>query len=235
MRHAILSLGALAGGLALGAGAAGAASPVQGSISGPVVSVKGTTFTVTTSLSPSGKSAVTVVSSTRITAQAAGTSKNVKKGLCVTALGTKDKKGVVTAQRVTLRAPVKGSCTGGFAGRGGRGGGTPPANRQRPPGSGGGNGFRGNANFAFATGTVSVVKGTTVTVKGTTGTTTVVLAKKTQIDRTLTVGAKAIKLKLCAFVYGTSSDKGLTVKAQSVALSKPGANGCNARFRGNGP
>ena len=38
--------------------AASAASPVQGSLFGPVVSVKGTTFTITTTLSPSGKSLV---------------------------------------------------------------------------------------------------------------------------------------------------------------------------------
>jgi len=49
---------ALAALFALLPAAATAATPVQGSVSGPVVSVKGSTFTITTSLSPTGKSLV---------------------------------------------------------------------------------------------------------------------------------------------------------------------------------
>ena len=48
--------------------AASAAAPVQGSLFGPVVSVKGTTFTITTTLSPSGKSLVSA-GSAKITEQ----------------------------------------------------------------------------------------------------------------------------------------------------------------------
>ena len=37
---------------------------------------------------------------------------------------------------------------------------------------------------------------------------------------------KAIKLKSCAFVNGTSTDKGVTVTAQSVRLSQPRNGSC---------
>jgi Domain of unknown function (DUF5666) len=248
MKRSILVPVALVGALAIGGGTAGAASPVQGSISGPVTAVSGKTFTVKTPANlgvPKNTSKVTVVSSTVITEQGSGTRASIKKGLCVTAIGAKSKKGVVTAQRVTLRAAVKGSCTNAAFGRGGGAGRRPPTgtnpNRppggtgtgtgQRPPGSGG---FGRNANFGFASGTVTAVKGSTVSVKGQTGTTSFVLAKTTQIDQTLTVTAKAIKAKLCVFVNGTSPDKGATVTAQSIALTKPTSGGCFAGFRGRG-
>ena len=242
MRKTALVSAALVGALAVG-GAATAATPVQGSISGSVTAVKGTTFTVQTPANlgvPKNRSQVSVASSTVITEQAAGKPSSIKKGLCATAIGTKNKKGVVTAQRVTLSAAVKGSCAGGFFGRGG-GGGRPPTGTTptRPPGSGGngqrppgGGGFGSNANFGFASGTVTAVKGSTVSVKGTTGTTTFVLAKTTQIDQTLEVGVSAVKVKLCVFVNGTSADKGATVKATSIALTQPTANGCFGGFGG---
>src|SRR5579863_3188883 len=97
--------------------AASAASPVQGSLFGPVVSVKGTTFTITTSLSPSGKSLVSA-GSAKITEQAAAPKSSLKVGACVMATGARNAKGVVAATRITISQPVKGSCTNGFA-RGG--------------------------------------------------------------------------------------------------------------------
>ena len=51
---------AAAAALALLPAAATAATPVQGSVFGPIVSVQGTTFALTTSLSPSGRSTVAV-------------------------------------------------------------------------------------------------------------------------------------------------------------------------------
>ena len=66
-------------------GVAAAASPVSGSISGPVVSVKGSTFTVTTSLSPTGKSTVSLGKSAVITAQETLTQSALKTGLCAMA------------------------------------------------------------------------------------------------------------------------------------------------------
>jgi hypothetical protein len=244
MRRTTSTLAALVGLLALGTGIAAGATPVQGSVVGPVTSVKEKTFTITTPASlnvPKNTSKVTVVSSTVITEQKAGTRKSVKKGLCASAFGTRNTKGVVAAQRITLTKPVKGACDLGFGRRGGGtrpgGSGTPPSGGQVPPGGGGGGGggFGQSGNFGFASGTITAVKGSTLTVKGTRGTTTtttkVTLSAKTQVEQTLQVKVSAIKVKLCAFVRGTSTDAGATVKAQSVALSQPTANGCTGGFR----
>jgi hypothetical protein len=218
---ALLAIGAVLA----GATAATAAAPVAGSVAGPVVTIQGKTFTVTTTLSPTGKSKVTVTSKTTITAQAAGTRADVKKGACVVATGTK-KGTAVAATRVSLMSKSGGQCggrPGGGGGTGRPGGGTPPA---------GGGGFTPPANLGFAAGAVSAIKGSTVTVKGQRGTTTVTLSAKTAISKTVSVGASAIKAKLCAFVAGTSADKGVTISAQNVSLSKPSSTGCTPRRRG---
>jgi hypothetical protein len=214
-------------------GSAAAAKPVVGSVSGPVTAVKGTTFKVKTTLSPTGTATISVGSATTITEQVAGTTASVKTGICVMATGQKNAKGVVTAARLSITEPVKGSCTTGFGagrrgnrppGAGGGGGGAPPA------GSGGG-GFGNSANFGFAFGQVTSVKGDSVKVKGTTGTTSVTLAKTTQISQTETVKSSAIAVKSCAFVNGSSTDKGVTVKATDVRLTKPNKGSCTFGFR----
>ena len=215
---------------------ASAAAPVQGSLFGPVVSVKGTTFTITTTLSPSGKSLVSA-GSAKITEQAAAPKSSLKVGACVMATGARNAKGVVAATRITISKPVKGSCTNGFA-RTGRTGGTrppgttPPTGGQRPPG-----GFGGNTNFGFASGSVTKVSGSTLTVKGTSfglskpRTTTVTVSSKTSLTRTISMTAAMITVKTCAFVRGTSTDKGLTVKATSVAITPETKGTCTNGFR----
>ena len=219
-------------------GVAAAATPVSGSISGPVVSVKGSTFTVTTSLSPTGKATVSVGKSAVVTAQETLTRSALKTGLCAMATGQKNSKGVVTAQRISLSTPVKGQCTAGFGRGGTRPGGTytTPGSGQRPPGGGTGGGFGNSANFGFAVGTISSAKGDTLSVKGTLNgkavTTTVTVSSKTQISKTAKVGVSAIAVKDCAFVRGTSADKGVTVTAQNVSITKPTATGCQFGFRG---
>jgi len=215
----------------LSAPAIGATKPVAGSVSGPVVSVKDSTFTLTTSLSPTGRSKVAVGSKTTITEQLAGTLADVKTGMCVTAIGQKAKNGTVTATRVTLTQPVKGQCGGGFGTRPGGGrppGGAPPGGNRtgRPPGGFGG----GGANFGFAFGKVSAAKSSTITVKGRQGSTKVLLSKKTQVGKTEQVGRAAIVPKLCAFVRGTSGDHGVTVTATDISLSKPISGACTGRF-----
>jgi hypothetical protein len=222
------------------AGAA-AAAPVAGSVSGPVISVKGSTFTLTTTLSPTGKSTVSVSKTTVITTQETLARSALATGACVMATGQKNAKGVVAATRITLSAPVKGQCTAGF-GRGSRprGAGTgPPGGGTRPPGTGSGRpggGFGNFANFGFATGKVSALKGSTLTVKGKLGsksvTTTVTVSAKTQIEKTVRVGVSAISAKSCAFVRGTSGDKGVKVDAQDISLSKATSSGCRFGFRG---
>ena len=230
------TLALLGAAVVLAAPATGATKPVAGSVSGPVVSVKGSTFTLTTSLSPTGRSKVAVGSKTTITEQLAGTLADVKTGLCVTAIGQKAKNGTVTATRVTLTQPVKGQCGGGFGtppgggrppGGGSPPGGTPPGgNQSGPPGGFGG----GGANFGFAFGKVSAAKSSTITVKGQQGSTKVLLSKKTQVSKTEQVGRAAIVPKLCAFVRGTSGDRGVTVTATDISLSKPVSGACTGRF-----
>jgi hypothetical protein len=213
-----------------------AASPTQGSLFGPIVSVKGATFTITTSLSPNGKAVVSAASA-KITEQAAAPRTSLKVGACVMATGTRNSKGVVTASRITITQPVKGSCTGGFAGgrRGTRpvrpaGGGT----RTTPPG-----GFAGGSG-GFAFGAVTKISGATLTVKGASfgssasRTTTVTVSSKVSLLHTVTVKASALQTKTCAFVRGTSTDKGKTVKATNVAIT-PETNGkCANGFGGAG-
>lgn len=237
------TLGGAASVLAVGlllVGTAAAATPVSGSLSGPVTAVKGTTFTMTTSLSPTGKAKVTVGKSTTISTQETLARSALKEGVCAMATGQKNKKGVVAAQRISISAPVKGKCTVSFGGRGARpGGGTgaPPGGTGGQPPPGAGNGGSGNfANFGFAFGTISTAKGDTLTVKGKNGTkavtTTVTVSAKTQISKTAQVGMSAIAVKSCVFVRGTSTDKGVTVKAQSIDLSKPTSAGCQFGFPG---
>ena len=204
----------------------------QGSVSGPIVSVKGTTFTVKTSMSPTGKSTVSIGSAT-ITEETTVPRSSLKVGACVTATGTRNNKGIVAATRITISAPVNGKCSGGFGGRGGAPGrtGPPPGGQggsgQRPPG-----GFGGNGNFGIAFGSVTKMTGSTLTVKGSFGqtsrTTTVALSSKTSLLRTIGAKASAIKVNLCAFVRGTSSDKGVTVKATNISLA-PQTNGACTR------
>jgi hypothetical protein len=228
---------------AAAAAAALAVAPVQGSVFGPVVAVKGGTFTITTSLSPSGKSLVTV-GSAKITEQGTAPRSTLKAGACVTAMGTKNSKGVVAAQRISVSAPVKGQCGGGFTGR--RSGpprtgvgpprtGTVPRTgtpRTQPPG-----GFSRGANFGFASGSIVKVSGSTLTVKGRAfgstkaTTTTVTVSSKTALDETRTVKASAINLKMCAFVRGTSPDKGKTVKATDIALTPETKGACTGTRR----
>ena len=207
----------------------------SGSVSGPVTVVKSAAFEITTSLSPTGTSNVAVGSATTITEQAAGTLADLKTGTCVMAVGQKSK-GTVTASRITITQPVNGQCGSGFTGGGGaRPGGLPPrTGSQRPSGSGSQRppgGFGGSANFGFAFGTISAVDGSTLTVKSTQGSTTVTVPAGTQIEKTVDVDMSAIAVGMCAFVRGTSGDKGVTVQAQGVSLTKPSASGCTFGFR----
>lgn len=206
---------------ALGAATVAAAGPVQGSISGPITAVHGSTFTVKTSLSPTGSSKVTVDAKTQLEEQGAGTFSDLVKGTCVTAVGTKHGT-AIAAQRIGIVPSANGRCGAGFR----RGGPRPRIRAVGPPGASRGRSFTPPAGFGFAVGSIEAVKGSTLTVKGATGTTTVTVSAKTQIAKTLKVTASALATSLCAFVRGTSKDKGVTVTATDVALSKPIAGRC---------
>jgi hypothetical protein len=217
---------AFAAAAALLAVPAAAAAPVDGSIFGAVVSAGGGTFTMTSTQVPGGKSVVAVGKAT-ISERTTAAEADLRKGLCATATGT-TKNGVVTARRISLAKPVRGSCTGGFRrpnGSGQRPTGTRPPTRTRPSG-----GFRRPANFGFAVGAITAVSGSTLTLHGPRGTQKVTVAKTTQITKTVDVAGSAITTKSCAFVQGTSTDKGKTVKATQIALTPRTSSGCTFGF-----
>lgn len=221
-------LGAVAAAVALLA-----ATPVQGSVFGPVVSVRGTTFTITTSLSPNGKSVVSA-GSARITEEAAAPRSALVVGACVTANGAKSGKGVVAAVRIAISAPVRGTCGVGGRFRRGAGGARPPRVGGGTPPAGG---FPRPANVGFAFGEVTKLSGSTLTVKGTDfltkkpTTTTVTFSAKTTLSEAKRIGASAVKTTMCAFVRGTSTDKGETVQATDVSLTPERSGTCTSRFR----
>jgi hypothetical protein len=235
-RPSLLALPAVGAALVV-TGLAAAAAGVSGSIAGPVTSVKGDTFTLKSSLSPTGTATVHTTSSTTITEQVIGSRDDLKTGQCAVVIGQRGKNGSITAQRVMLSSPVKGSCQNGFFGGRGAGPranggpprrqggyGPPPGGYGRPPGN--------FANFGFAAGAITAVNGSTVKLHSNQrGDSTVTVSSKTQIGKTEKVDVSAIKVKECAFVRGTSSDKGVNVSAQNVSLTQPGPNGCNAGFQ----
>jgi len=216
-----------AAGLATAA-ALGATTPTQGSIAGPVTTVKSGTFTVKTSLSPTGSALVKTNAKTTISRQITAKRTDLKSGVCVTANGLKNSKGVVAATRVTVSYPTKGSCGGRVGGTPPRGNGSPtpqpPSGAQRP------------ANAGFAAGMVSSIKGSTLTVTGRDGkTSTVTVSSKTSIRKTASVKPSQVGVKECAFVRGTSTDKGITVLATNVSLSQPVNGSCSTPQRTAGP
>jgi len=229
------------------AGAAGAAKPVSGFINGPIVSVGSKGFVVSTTQVPGGTAQVSFAKSAPITARLTVKASDLRKGLCVNAVGSRAKNGTVTAMRIDVSSPVKGQCARGFRGGAGTGPGGGPArggNRPAgapPRGSRSGNGQNpfapGNASFGFAFGKITTVKGKKLTVDnqfGSPAKVTVLVAKRTEITKMAEVGASAVKPKLCAVVYGTSSDLGKTVEPTSINLSPAGANGCTFGFPGRG-
>jgi hypothetical protein len=84
---------------------------------GKVTAVSGRGFTVKSSAGgQSSTVTVTTSSSTSYTANAGATASAVKVGLCMSAQGSTDSTGAVTATTVTVSKPANGTCTGGFGG-----------------------------------------------------------------------------------------------------------------------
>lgn len=197
------------------AAAAASAGTVSGSISGPVTSVSARSFVVKTTLSPTGRSNVSVAATTTIREQVAVHRFALRKGDCATAMGTKSGSSLA-AFRISLVPAVGGSCGSGF------GFGRRPGTRRPPAGTPRTHRFTPSADFGFTSGPITAVRGSSLTVKGT----RVVVGAKTQISETKTLTASAIRTGLCAFVFGTSSNRGETVSARSVALSPARSGGC---------
>jgi hypothetical protein len=111
-------------------GAAGR-NRVRAFADGKVSSVSGSTLVVAAQQRQPGSTKnatttkkITIGSSTKITTNAATTSRSVAVGKCATAQGKADSTGTVTATSVQITDPVNGQCSGGFGGFGrGRNGG----------------------------------------------------------------------------------------------------------------
>ena len=115
-------------------------------VSGDNIVVKGTVTQAPTKASTRPKTStksvtVTLSDSTRVDQTVAATADVVTVGSCVTAAGTADSVGTVSANTVTVSQPVNGACTGGFGGFGGGAGFGPNG----PPGNGSGSNSNGGA------------------------------------------------------------------------------------------
>lgn len=89
--------------------------------SGKVTAVSGSTITVDAldfQTQKTSSKKVTVDESTTYTETQTGAASDLVVGQCVIALGKADDSGTVTATALTVSAPVNGSCTTGFGGRG---------------------------------------------------------------------------------------------------------------------
>jgi hypothetical protein len=100
------------------------------SVSGDQLRVKSQAAPTTKKTKPKAKTAtgtVTLTGSTTVTQTVKAAIGDLAIGSCVSANGTVDSLGTITAKSVTISQPQNGSCGGGFNGRfpGGRGGGPP--------------------------------------------------------------------------------------------------------------
>jgi hypothetical protein len=118
-----------------------------------------------------------------------------------------------------------GNCTppAGLGGGQGAGGGSPRPGRGSPsPGAGGGP----PANFAMVRGKLANVSGSTMTVQPQTGNpVTVTVSSSTTVTRLVTSSSARLAVGECVTANGQRDSSG-TVKARSILISAPGANGC---------
>lgn len=246
MNRLVLPLLAGAGALALaacGSAAAGTTTPKPGASPTPrngarafngafgqLVQIKGQTLIVSNA---QGDTTVTYTSSTPITQTSTATFADIATGECLTATGTKDAGGAVTASNVTVRNAVNGSCSAaaifgpGGPGGAGNGGATRTPNPNRTPNPS----FSPPANLGRASGLVTAVNGTSVTVQDTTstGTTTSTITVPTtvRVSRIDTVDTSALQTGECLTAAGQKDSSG-TVQARALTIVPAGPNGCTA-------
>jgi hypothetical protein len=91
---------------------------------GTITAIGGSSFTVKSSFGSGTTITVKTTASTMYDATSTGSATDVKKGLCVNAIGSDDVSGVLDAQSVSISSPVNGACPvprqfGGFVRSGG--------------------------------------------------------------------------------------------------------------------
>jgi len=184
-----------------------------------------------------GSVTVTYGSSTSVLQSGTGTLSEAVPGTCVVATGTTDASGVVTARTFQVQLNMNGNCAlpAGFGG-GQAGAGRSPAPGRSPgpgrsPRPGQSPGAALPANFAMVRGKLTSVSGTTLTVQPETGApVTVVVPSGTQVTRLVTSSTARLAVGECVTATGQRDSSG-TVKASTILISAPGANGCT---RGGG-
>lgn len=189
-----------------------------------------------------GQVTVNFSGSTTFTNTTTATLADVTFGSCVVVTATSggNMPATLTARSVAVTPSSANGCNiGGAFGGGGNGGrpsGAPrPTNRPRPSGAPG-PGAAGGRSF----GSVSAVSATGFTVHNTnpragqSADTTVIVNSSTTYTKTAGATSSALAVGECVTAIGPADDTG-AITARTIAISKPGPNGCTAgagRFRG---
>jgi hypothetical protein len=187
---------------------------------GSLVSLSGSRLVLSTS---SGNVTVDFSSSTPISVTSTGSTADITVGSCITATGSADATGTITAARVTVSPAVNGTCaTGSFAGGypGGEGG--RPDFTFHPRGTPGG--FA--SDFANVRGVVTAVSGTAVAVQETGGITpSITVPSSAQVSTTTTGSTSDLVKGACVAAVGAPASSG-TVSARSLLIEPSGPSGC---------
>jgi hypothetical protein len=204
----------------------GAASPSAsagarrgGGTSGELVRITGTTLLVNTT---NGDVSVSLSGTTPLSKTRTGTVADITTGSCVTATGTKDAGGVLTASTVLLSPPVNGACTtpGGFGGGNGQRPSPAPGSTPRPTPNG--------TPPAFARGQVTAVSGTQVTIQPANGTpTTITVPTTVRVAVSQSITSADLAIGDCVVANGQKDASG-TVQARTVNVVPPGPSGCGS-------
>lgn len=188
----------------------------------------------------SGQVTVNFNGSTTFTNTTTASLADVTTGACVTVASASggNQPATLTARTVVVTPASANGCTaggafgggGGFGGGAGRPSGAPrPSNRPRPSGA------PNPANFGRAFGSVTAVTATGFTVHGVArgstpaSDTTVTVNSSTTYTKTATASSADLAVSDCVAAIGPADDTG-AVTARTIAISKPGPNGCTTGF-----
>jgi hypothetical protein len=218
---------------------------------GEIAAVQGRTLQVQNQ--QSGQVAVTYSASTMFSQTVATTLKKIKKGDCVTAVapsGTSSAAKTFTATRITVTAPVNGTCTGGFGGqqptgarpsgmpRGGSPTGAPSGGFPTgAPGGGQAPGGQGGSFGTIASGQVRSVSGSKIVIAArqfnstSRRPVTVSSAGSTKITTMATATAKSLQVGKCVTAQGSTNSSG-TVKATRIQVAAATNGQCTLGFGG---
>jgi hypothetical protein len=197
------------------------AAPASVSVAGQLAQISNSSLLVTDS--QSRDTAITYDKSTVIETSVAAAVADVVPGECVAGSGSKSSSGQISVRTLQISPPAGGKCLtapGVGLGRGPaspRAGGASP-NPARSPG--------GQPNFAQISGLVTATNGGLLTVKSSSGAVSdVVFAPTARLTKLIAVPGSDLKVGDCLLARGskgTSSE----VKADTIAVSQPGAIGC---------